>query len=234
MVDGYTNYFGFHPDEKYKDCVWSADITASRTRIINKAIKKFNLYSYLEIGVGDSENFWKVKAKHKDGVDPNGFVGYTMTSDEFFEVNTKKYDFIFLDGLHLSEQIYKDVINSLDCLREGGIIMCHDMNPQREEHQVRECDWSKCSTWNGDVWKTWIRLRRERYDLEMYVINTDCGCGIIKKGNQTLLKDDSEINFNNLDANRVEWLNLKEVEEIEWLGVPYHGYMGCDVCNGDE
>lgn len=195
-----------------------------RTQIINKAITKFNLYAYLEVGVGNNVNFTEVEAGYKQSVDTNGRAIWTMTSDRFFETNDRQYDFIFVDGLHEKEQTYKDIINSLACLNEGGIIMCHDMSPMEEEHQERlsyrtEGDLKGFDRpiWNGDVWKAWIQLRKERDDLEMYVINADYGCGIIRKGSQTLLKDDSEINFKNLDANRVEWLNLKEVEEIDWL-----------------
>ena len=89
------------------------------------------------------------------------------------------------------------------------------MSPAQEEDQVREHTPGK--TWNGDVWKSWVKLRKVRDDLNMYVINTDCGCGIIQKGTQSLLKNDLELTFDNLDKNRIEWLNLKEVEDIEWL-----------------
>ena len=51
----------------------------------------------------------------------------------------------------------------------------------------------------------------------MYVIDCDCGCGIITKGEQDLLVTDLPLTFKNLDENRKEWLNLKSVEEIEWL-----------------
>ena len=187
----------------------------NRIEIINKAVKKFNVFSYLEIGVGNNDNFMNVKAIYKDSVDINGLAVNTITSDEFFEKNKVQYDFIFIDGLHLEEQVYKDIINSLDCLQEGGMIMCHDMNPAQEEDQVRE--YTPPKTWNGDVWKAWVKLRKEREDLEMYVINTDCGCGIIKRGKQSILKSNLELNFDNLNANRTEWLNLKEMVEIEWL-----------------
>jgi hypothetical protein len=186
-----------------------------RTEIINKAVKKFNIFTYLEIGVGDSVNFKEVKATYKVSVDPNGLATYTVPSDTFFNHNTSTFDFIFIDGLHLEEQVYKDIINSLNCLKKGGIIMCHDMSPEKEEDQLRE--YTRGQTWNGDVWKAWVKLRQERKDLEMYVINTDCGCGIIKEGEQDLLKNGLPLTFENLEKNRKEWLNLKEVEEIEWL-----------------
>jgi len=187
----------------------------NRNEIINKAIKKFEYNTYLEIGIGDNNNFKNVNVSRKISVDPNGLPTYLMTSDVFFEKNTVKYDFIFIDGLHLEEQVHKDIINALDCLSEGGMIMCHDMSPAQEEDQVREHTPGK--TWNGDVWKSWVKLRKVRDDLNMYVINTDCGCGIIQKGTQSLLKNDLELTFDNLDKNRIEWLNLKEVEDIEWL-----------------
>lgn len=186
-----------------------------RTEVINKAIKHFNVFSYLEIGLGKGDNFRNIKATYKISVDPKGAATYNTTSDDFFTHNTSKFDFIFIDGLHLKEQVYKDILNSLDILQEGGTILCHDMSPIAKEDQVREYVPGK--TWNGDVWKAWVQLRKERDDLEMYVINTDCGCGVIKKGKQSLLKDDSELTFNNLDSNRIEWLNLIEPEDIEWL-----------------
>ena len=186
-----------------------------RTDIINRAVKKFNVFTYLEIGVGNASNFRDVKATYKVSVDPNGLATYTTTSDTFFNHNTSSFDFIFIDGLHLEEQVFKDIINSLQYLNEGGMIMCHDVNPEKEEDQVRE--YKPGQTWNGDVWKAWVKLRQEKKDLEMYVINTDCGCGIIKKGEQVLLKNKLPLTFDNLKKNRKEWLNLKEMEEIEWV-----------------
>lgn len=51
--------------------------------------------------------------------------------------------------------------------------------------------------------------------LEMFVVNTDYGCGVIRKGQQTLLTvQDSELNWHGLSANRTEWLNLISVEEF--------------------
>jgi len=187
----------------------------NRIEVINKAIKHFNAFSYLEIGLGDGTNFRDVKATYKVSVDPKGSATYNMTSDDFFKQNTSMFDFIFIDGLHLEEQVHKDIINSLDVLHKEGTILCHDMSPIAEEDQVREYVPGK--TWNGDVWKAWVKLRKDRKDLEMYVINIDNGCGVIRKGKQSLLKDNSPLNFKNLDKHRIEWLNLMESEDVEWL-----------------
>ena len=42
----------------------------SRSSIINHLISKFNLKSYLEIGVRDGRNFNIIKCPHKEAVDP--------------------------------------------------------------------------------------------------------------------------------------------------------------------
>ena len=38
----------------------------------------------------------------------------------------------------------------------------------------------KSDYWNGDVWKAYVRVRNERKDVEMCVVDTDTGVGIIK------------------------------------------------------
>jgi tetratricopeptide (TPR) repeat protein len=105
----------------------------------------------------------------------------------------------------------RDINNSLDILNDGGYIICHDMNPEKEEHQIVPF---QGGTWNGDCWKAFVQLRQEKNDLEMYVVNTDYGCGIITKGKQDLLTIDEEITFKNFNKNRKKWLHLIEVSEF--------------------
>ena len=52
-----------------------------------------------------------------------------MTSDEFFELNNEKFDFVFVDGLE-HDQVRRDVENALRCLNPGGYIALHDMLPR--------------------------------------------------------------------------------------------------------
>ena len=47
-----------------------------------------------------------------------------------FLKNTKKFDVIFIDGLHEYYQIRKDVINSLKYLDKNGYIVIHDLFPE--------------------------------------------------------------------------------------------------------
>jgi hypothetical protein len=69
--------------------------------------------------------------------------------------------------------------------------------------------------WTGDCWKAWVQLRATRNDLSMFVVDTDFGVGIIRKGKQKRLAlENLSLNYNDLEANRKEWLNLITVQEF--------------------
>lgn len=179
----------------------------TRIDIINDFISKNNYTTYLEIGCdNNSICFDLIKAPWKVGVDPQSGGTIRMTSDEFFKVNAMNFDVIFIDGLHYEYQVYKDIINSLAVC--NGVIVCHDMNPYTDIMQrvPREQE-----IWTGDCWKAWVKLRQERSDLEMYVLDTDMGVGIIRKGNQDLITVDCEINYDNFCKHKNYWLNLKHL-----------------------
>ena len=57
---------------------------------------------------------------------PNKVQYLGLTSDQFFEFNKKKYNFIYIDGMHTKEQIQKDIINSWESLLKDGIIWMDD------------------------------------------------------------------------------------------------------------
>lgn len=188
----------------------------TRTDIIQILINKIQGKSYLEIGMGAGLNFGTIKCDHKISVDPTPTVPvtYSITSDVFFKLNNQIFDVIFIDGLHWSEQVYMDIINSLDVLSDGGYIICHDMNPNSEFIQ-RYPQAKPESEWTGDCWKAWVKLKMEREDLDMAVVNTDYGCGVISKGNQDLIKYNEELTWEFLDNNRKELLNLISIEEFK-------------------
>jgi len=178
-----------------------------RTDIIQSLINKIDAKKYLEIGVSAGENFRDIKCETKVGVDPEPNTPATIhvTSDDFFKNNKEKFDVIFIDGLHHADQVYRDIANALLCLNDDGYIVCHDMNPELEQHQVIPFNGG---IWNGDCWKAYVQLRQERDDLAMYVVDTDYGCGVIKKGYQEKLDKIYNLNFHTFAQKRKEWLNL--------------------------
>lgn len=202
----------------------------TRIKLINLLIEINKYKSYLEIGVntplqpGYSHDSIDIETKH--GVDPNVDTTYKVTSDEFFEKKVeRKYDIIFIDGLHIFEQVYRDIVNSLKYLNENGTIVVHDCNPIKEITQRRE---RASSVWHGDVWKAILKLRIEEPNIVIYTVNTDEGCTIIRKGEQKLYKIEENIdpyNFNFFKSHKKEILNLISVKEFKQkLGIPFSWY----------
>ena len=192
-----------------------------RSDIINKIILKKNYTSYLEIGLDDGVNFSKINIGKKVSVDPalneysHAKPTYKMTSDEFFKQNDQRFDIIFIDGLHHSEQVYKDIVNSLNSLNNNGAVICHDMNPLEKGQQLIP---RKQRVWTGDCWKSWVKLRTELNGFEMYVVDTDWGVGIIQKNdNHSKVEISDDLVFENLDKNRKKWLNLITINEFNKL-----------------
>lgn len=165
--------------------------------IINYLINKYNYNSYLEIGIGTGESYLRVNCKNKECVDPfekgnpdgnnseavNEFVEkniltYKMTSDKLFETidSDKKWDIIFIDGLHVEEQVDRDILNSLRHLNPGGKIVVHDCLPARKTHQLGINE-RPYGTWNGTVWKSIPKLAL--LGIDYHVVNTDMGCCVI-------------------------------------------------------
>ena len=185
----------------------------SRTSV-NQYLNDKNQYkTYLEIGTAHGVNYKKINCKTKIGVEPKKFknlselVGIlSITSDEFFAANVLRFDIIFIDGLHIKEQVLKDIINSLDVLNGNGIIVCHDMLPKTKEaanpdRHVAMSE-SKKWDWNWICYEAWLRLREKRPDLYMGVLDFDYGVGIIKRGNQQLITVPDPVTYEWFDQNR--------------------------------
>ena len=167
---------------------------SSRFDIINRIIEKKKFESYLEIGCQSDVNFSKIIIKNKIGVDPQSGGTHRMTSDDFFKQNKSTFDLIFIDGLHVYEQVLKDIENSLKVLNDNGVILIHDCLPAKIWHQTIP---QTHSSWNGDVWKSIVKSRT-RIDIDTYTIEADQGLGLIlKRENKDLLIDKIE-NFKNL------------------------------------
>ena len=192
---------------------------ASRTSIINHLIKKYDLKNYLEIGVRDGRNFTKIISKHKTGVDPHPTKimdnVYKMTSDNFFKINNNLFDIIFIDGLHLEQQVDKDIKNCLKFLSKKGFIIMHDCNPPTEFHQREnyEVD-GKFPSWNGTVWRSFAKHRMNSSYLDLCCVDCDWGVGIIRKKKSDIFKKKNKLNFNFLNQNRKELLNLISVNKF--------------------
>lgn len=206
-----------------------------RSEVINQIISTKKFSTYLEIGVRRPADCYDlIRCEEKSGVDPGlenpeNPVKYPFTSDEFFsklENNLLdlppdyKWDLIFIDGLHLSYQVEKDILNSLNHLTESGVIVLHDCDPfMYEENYIRVIEDYWGQAWNGTVWKTIYKLKATRSDLNICTVNTDEGVGLIKRGSQELVPfDNPYFEYKIFQQNRARDLNLIAPDGIkDWL-----------------
>ena len=186
-----------------------------RYDIINKIIIKRNYTSYLEIGCFKDETFNQINIKKKIGVDPVSGGNLRMTSDQFFIENKEKFDLIFIDGLHVYEQVIKDIFNSIKVLKENGIILVHDCLPRKLWYQTPT---RMSDTWNGDVWKAIVECRTLE-NIDTYTCLADEGIGVIKVQKNNNLLNINLSNFKNLKykeyyTNRESLMNIISVEKL--------------------
>ena len=116
---------------------------------------------------------------------------FNMTSDDFFNLlddgkttldKDYKWDIIFIDGLHLASQCYRDIMNSLKHTTDNGIIVLHDCNPP--EWQMAHSDYDSYlnfpTFWNGTCWKA-LYYVKTFLPYEIFTVDTDWGVGVIDK-----------------------------------------------------
>tara|TARA_X000000950_G_scaffold31301_1_gene33830 strand:+ start:2264 stop:2986 length:723 start_codon:yes stop_codon:yes gene_type:complete len=187
----------------------------SRIEIVKNIIKLKQYKSYLEIGTFKDDLFSNIVCEDKIGVDPVSGGNVRKTSDEFFADNTKKFDLIFIDGLHHYDQVKKDILNSISILENNGIILMHDCMPRDYYYQAVP---RSQFNWNGDTWKAFLEIRsNDNYDS--YCCYADEGIGVIlKRPNRNKLNFNIEkfknFNFNLYVENYQKFLNLIEYEEL--------------------
>ena len=209
-----------------------------RYDIINCLIKKYGYKKYLEIGVRNpDECFNIIECETKHSVDPGyevtmphldmeNLVTYKHTSDNFFSLlenneldidSTYKWDIIFIDGLHISTQVEKDVKNSLNHLNNNGIIVLHDCNPAdiwfaREDFLINGFP----EGWNGTVWKLIYKLRATRPDLFVCTVDTDYGVGIVRRGSQNCCEFNNPFyEYRLFEEDKKKNLNLVSIDEFK-------------------
>jgi hypothetical protein len=109
---------------------------------------------------------------------------YQMPSDTFFanhnlrDIFNSGPDICFLDGMHRSEFLLRDFINTERLCHSRSIIFMHDCLPinarmARRTHELGDASEGLWQTaWTGDVWKIVPLLKKHRPDLKILVL--DC------------------------------------------------------------
>lgn len=101
----------------------------------------------------------------------------SMTSDAAFESGflgreNIKPAFGFLDGMHLSEFLMRDLINFEAAAAPGATVALHDCLPTSHAMETRDDRGiAQGKAWTGDVWKVLWWVVTHRPDLEVNVLD---------------------------------------------------------------
>jgi hypothetical protein len=161
---------------------------------LNALIRALDARVYLEIGIAKGKTLGAIAASHRCAVDPSPQIDllhiprrcevHLKTSDEFFaEISpSRRFDAVFVDGLHEFRQSYRDCVNSLSRLAPGGFILVDDVVPIDAiaaipdlQFALREADRSgvRLSSWMGDVYKTAMAIATLHPELSSCVVTGD-------------------------------------------------------------
>ena len=209
-------FYYFYGEKFFKRFNYDWSNYPGRFEIIQKIIDKKKYENYLEIGCDKDSNFSKIKIKNKIGVDPLSGGNLKMTSNDFFKNNKTFFDCIFIDGLHIYEQVRKDILNSIKFLNPNGIIILHDCMPLKIWNQIVP---KMYGHWNGDVWKAIVEARTMK-DIDTYTCKADHGLGMIfKRKNKNLLSLDitnfKKLKFKDYYINHKNFMNIIEAHDID-------------------
>ena len=166
---------------------------------------------------------------------PRGLRFFHGSSDVFFASlpSDVTFDLTYVDGLHLYEQAYRDVINAFRHSRRRGLVVVDDVVPKDENSALRDYEESRrrraeaglSSAWHGDVFVVLAILRDHHPELAVRVI---VGSGneqaVIWKeepsGSPTMLADDvvatyRQLRFVDVFADGVPtWFNPADEETV--------------------
>lgn len=153
----------------------------NRIELINYLIQQRNAKRYLEIGAHDEKNtFEYIDCPYKETTFP-------YYSKDFFSNNLKKFDLIFIDGIHTEEQAVQDINYACESLAKNGIIVLHDCMPPDIWHQREANSYNVGESWNGTVWRAVLRFFNET-NFSCTLLDTDWGCGVIDTAKKQIPK----------------------------------------------
>lgn len=143
------------------------------SRRINALAGAMRATRYLEVGVNKGDTFRAVEVAERVAVDPefrfdweaeaNGAtVFHQVPSDAYFADCRERFDIVFLDGLHVFAQTFRDFCNALDVTHARSLIIIDDTVPDdiysswphpRESRAFRRMAGGRGGSWHGDIFK---------------------------------------------------------------------------------
>jgi hypothetical protein len=142
-----------------------------------------------------------------------------------------RYDIMLVDPFHEYETSLRDIVAAFDLVVPGGIIVVHDCLPPSKTLAAPNFI---PGAWCGVTYKAYLDFVTARGDLTYYTVDTDFGCGVIRKLSGDLrspmppatpkqlglikrwqhMGDDFESTFRFFKQNRRNLLKLRTIDEF--------------------
>jgi hypothetical protein len=176
--------------------------------ILNQ-VPQFKQWTYLELGVGNNENFLAINCANKVSVDIGHRGIFRGTTDQYFSQLSPriKFDVIFIDACHDFDFVLRDFNNSIR--HSTRWIIMHDMIPPTEAFTKP----SRCS----DCFRLLPVLCRS--NMKVYCLNERLGLTFVKMPGEKLIPDseDKQLTHNNFIKwvhQNIKMINIKQAEEL--------------------
>jgi hypothetical protein len=93
-----------------------------------------------------------------------------------------RYDIILVDPWHEYDTSLRDLTEAFELVREGGTLVVHDCLPPTEASANPDGLWDPVAGgWAGVTHRAYVDFVSGRRGLTYYTIDTDWGCGVIRK-----------------------------------------------------
>jgi hypothetical protein len=206
------------------------------SRRINALGRRMRAERYLEIGVAQGDTFLAVEVPERTAVDPAFRFDWEAqqdpprtrlhqtTSDAFFalrKAGDPAYDLVFLDGLHVFPQTFRDFCSTLVATHDRSLIVIDDTVPNdvyssltnpRAAHRFRRRAGGRGLAWHGDIYKLVFAIH-DFFPLLSF-------CTVATGGNpQTLVwretRADFQPRFNSLETiSRMDFFDMQRHREL--------------------
>lgn len=175
----------------------------NKARIINHLAEVRGYRHYLELCTATTGNRYAEIDRSKfatcvrlmyqcpESYDDGMAIDYRSTGLDITESLTRmredcRYvDIALIDPFHEYEQSWRDLVEGFRLIREGGTLVVHDCLPTRAEIAGPKFI---PGDWCGVTYQAYIDFVSHRDDLDFYTVDTDYGCGIIRKSGPTPLR----------------------------------------------
>jgi len=90
----------------------------------------------------------------------------------------RSFDIVLVDSWHEFEPSWRDLVEAFRLIRADGMLVVHDCLPPRPEITVPQYITGE---WCGVSYQAYVDFISQRHDLAVYTVDTDYGCGVIRK-----------------------------------------------------